>query len=152
LGAGAFHRAHQAVYTDDALAAAGGDWRIFGVSLRSTALRYAGGTGRALHRRRPQRGGDRARVVGSLAGVVAATREREAVLGAGAPSVRVVTMTVTEKAYGIDRAAGDVDVAQPFIAADLAAPRRLPRAVGVLVEGLRRPLCRGAAAVHRAVL
>ena len=30
LGAGAFHRAHQAVYTDDALARSGGGWRITG--------------------------------------------------------------------------------------------------------------------------
>ncbi|HBT01684.1 MAG TPA: mannitol dehydrogenase family protein, partial [Citreicella sp.] len=35
IGLGAFHKAHQAAYTEDALAAAGGDWRIFGVSLRS---------------------------------------------------------------------------------------------------------------------
>ena len=34
LGIGAFHRAHQAIYTDDALAQAGGDWGICGVSLR----------------------------------------------------------------------------------------------------------------------
>jgi fructuronate reductase len=35
IGFGAFHKAHQAVYTDEALAASGGDWRIIGVSLRS---------------------------------------------------------------------------------------------------------------------
>ena len=35
LGIGAFHRAHQAVYTDDAIAHAGGNWGICGVSLRS---------------------------------------------------------------------------------------------------------------------
>ena len=40
LGLGAFHRAHQAVYTDDALARDGGDWRIVGVSLRSTSIAY----------------------------------------------------------------------------------------------------------------
>ena len=34
LGIGAFHRAHQAVYTDAAIAAAGGDWGIVGVSMR----------------------------------------------------------------------------------------------------------------------
>ena len=38
LGIGAFHRAHQACYTDAALAAAGGDWRIIGASLRSVEL------------------------------------------------------------------------------------------------------------------
>ena len=35
LGMGAFHRAHQAVYTEDAIAAAGGDWGICGVTERS---------------------------------------------------------------------------------------------------------------------
>ena len=39
LGLGAFHRAHQAVYTDDALAAQAGDWAIAGVSLRSADVR-----------------------------------------------------------------------------------------------------------------
>src|SRR5688500_4538603 len=35
LGIGAFHRAHQAVYVDDRLAAGELDWAICGVSLRS---------------------------------------------------------------------------------------------------------------------
>jgi fructuronate reductase len=35
IGVGAFRKAYQAVYTDDALASEGGDWRIVGVSLRS---------------------------------------------------------------------------------------------------------------------
>ena len=39
LGIGAFHRAHQAIYTDDALAAAIGAWGICGVSLRSPEVR-----------------------------------------------------------------------------------------------------------------
>ncbi len=39
LGIGAFHRAHQAIYTDDALAHAGGAWGICGVSLRSPDVR-----------------------------------------------------------------------------------------------------------------
>ncbi|MGH6634182.1 MAG: mannitol dehydrogenase family protein, partial [Sphingopyxis sp.] len=35
IGIGAFHRAHQAVYTDDAMGAGDRDWGIIGVSLRS---------------------------------------------------------------------------------------------------------------------
>src|SRR6202012_2710172 len=38
LGIGAFHRAHQAVYTEDAIAAAGGDWGICGVTQRSSSV------------------------------------------------------------------------------------------------------------------
>src|SRR5258708_10792509 len=34
LGLGAFHRAHQAVYTEDALRSQGGDWGIVGASFR----------------------------------------------------------------------------------------------------------------------
>ncbi|MST33681.1 mannitol dehydrogenase family protein, partial [Acidimicrobiaceae bacterium USS-CC1] len=39
LGLGAFHRAHQAVLTEDAVAAAGGDWGICGVTQRSGTVR-----------------------------------------------------------------------------------------------------------------
>ena len=35
LGIGAFHRAHQAMYTDRAMSAGDRDWAICGVSLRS---------------------------------------------------------------------------------------------------------------------
>lgn len=38
LGIGAFHRAHQAVYTEDAVAAAGGEWGICGVTQRSRTV------------------------------------------------------------------------------------------------------------------
>lgn len=139
VGVGAFHRAHQAVYTDDALAAAGGDWRIRGVSLRSTE------TADALN---PQNGlytlivrdaaGDRARVIGSIAHAIAAAREPGAALAALVdPTTRIVTTTVTEKAYGIARGAG-VDPANPAIAADLADPRSPSGVIGLLVEALRR--------------
>jgi fructuronate reductase len=39
LGVGAFHRAHQAVYTDIALEQAWGHWGICGVSLRRPEIR-----------------------------------------------------------------------------------------------------------------
>src|SRR5207302_2775623 len=39
LGIGAFHRAHQAIYTDHALAQQRGAWGICGVSLRSPDVR-----------------------------------------------------------------------------------------------------------------
>ncbi len=41
LGIGAFHRAHQAVYTDDRLAAGENGWGIVGMSLRSPEVRAA---------------------------------------------------------------------------------------------------------------
>ncbi|MSU90720.1 mannitol dehydrogenase family protein [Rhodobacteraceae bacterium 2CG4] len=138
LGLGAFHKAHQAVYTDDALAASGGDWRITGVSLRSATAaqelapqdcRYA-----VLER---SVDGTRARVIGALAAALALSRDRAAVLAAlRAPATRIVSLTVTEKAYGIDRAGGGIDRAHPAIAADLADPRHPQGVAGLLVRAL----------------
>ena len=140
IGCGAFHRAHQAVYTDAALAASGGDWRILAVSLRSTGIVDALNAQDGLFTvvvRGP--GGPTAQVIGSIAGAIAAARDRDAVLAALAdPATRIVSLTVTEKAYGIDRAAGDVNPAHPAVEADLATPRQPVGVLGLLVEGLRR--------------
>jgi len=101
LGLGAFHRAHQAWCTDRALAASGGDWRIRAASLRSTdtvdELMLQDGLFSVLER---DAAGTRARVVGSLAGGIAAARDPQALERALAdPALRIVTLTVTEKAY-----------------------------------------------------
>lgn len=139
IGVGAFHRAHQAVYTDAALAQAGGDWRIAGVSLRSTGIVDALNAQNGLYAL-IERGaeGTRGRVIASIASAIAASRDREAVLEAlAAAGTRVVTLTVTEKAYGVDRAAMQVDPAHEAVAADLADPRRPVGVLGLLVEGLR---------------
>mgnify|MGYP001174095375 CR=1 FL=1 len=139
IGVGAFHRAHQAVYTDSALGHEGGDWRIEGISLRSTdiadALNPQDGLYTLIVRREE---GVSARVIGSIRRVIAAAREREAALAALAvPETRIASVTVTEKADGIERARGAVDTAHPAIAADLANPRAPVGVIGMLVEGLR---------------
>ncbi|WP_430791421.1 mannitol dehydrogenase family protein [Actinoplanes sp. G11-F43] len=106
LGLGAFHRAHQAVYTEAAVAASGGDWGIIGVAPRSRTI---------LDRLRAQDGlysvltvdgtGDRARAVGILGGFGHAAGDPHGVVAAIAdPGIRIVSMTVTEKAYRLDPA------------------------------------------------
>lgn len=140
IGLGAFHKAHQAVYTDSALGLAGGDWRITGVSLRSadvaSALNPQDGRYILLVR---DEAGDRARLIGSVAKVLVAPAGPEAVIEAiAAPATRIVTLTVTEKAYGIDRATGGLDLAHHAIARDLRNPEAPSGVVGFLVAGLRR--------------
>ncbi|GAB5508014.1 MAG: mannitol dehydrogenase family protein [Rhizobiaceae bacterium] len=139
FGVGAFHRAHQAAFTDDALAAAGGDWRIAGVSLRGTAVADALNQQDGLYTLIERDGANaRGRIVASIAHVIAATRDRRAPLEALlSPGVRVVTLSVTEKAYGIDRAAMTADVNHPAVAADLANPANPAGVLGLLVEALR---------------
>ncbi|UWP87568.1 mannitol dehydrogenase family protein [Dactylosporangium fulvum] len=106
LGLGAFHRAHQAVYTEEAIAAAGGDWGIVGVAPRSRAvldplleqdLLYSVLT---LDGTRAQ-----GRVCGALTGALHAASDPDAVVARIAdPDIRIVTLTVTEKAYRPDSA------------------------------------------------
>ncbi len=139
IGVGAFHRAHQAVYTDDALAASGGDWRITGISLRSVEIADSLNPQNGLYTliERSQTG-VQGRVIASVANVIAATRDRQAPLRAlAAAKTRLVTLTATEKAYGIDRAALGIDRKHPSIAHDLANPRNPKGVIGLLVEALR---------------
>ncbi len=101
LGLGAFHRAHQAVLTQRAMLAAGGDWSIAAVAQHSTKVRDA------LH---PQdnlftvttRAADHQEleVVGSIREVLLATQQPDRLTALlSAPDIHVVTLTVTEAGY-----------------------------------------------------
>ncbi len=138
LGIGAFHRAHQAVMTDDAIAKHGGDWRIIGVSLRSRALAQQLNEQSGLYtllERAPS--GTSARVVGAIDRVIAAdaTATLEALCAA---SIRVVTLTVTEKGYGVDRGTGLPDRSDTVVAADLKQPESPEGVLGLLVAAIKR--------------
>jgi fructuronate reductase len=140
LGLGAFHRAHQAVYTDAALARDFADWGIVGASLRSADIVHALTTQDCLHSviTRDSKG-ESARIVGSIVKAIAASEDREGLLSCLAdPAVRIVTLTVSEKAYGIDPKTGGLDPAHAAVAHDLANPHDPLGAIGLLVEGLAR--------------
>jgi len=144
LGLGGFHRAHMARYTHDLIAAdpAARDWGIIGAGLmpadRAThdALAPQDGLYTLVERDGVN---ERAAVIGSLAGLIHASDSTAALLDTIAdPAVRIVSLTVTEHGYCLDRATRRLDPAHPTIAHDLANPQ-LPRsAIGVLVEGYRR--------------
>ncbi|TWI29644.1 mannitol dehydrogenase family protein [Paracoccus sulfuroxidans] len=138
LGIGAFHRAHQAAMTDDALAASGGDWRITGVSLRSTGAAEAMTPQNGLYTL-IERGarGTSARVIAAIRDVIAA--DPAATLAALCdPLVRIVTLTVTEKGYGFDRINGGFDATHPAVRADLANPAAPSGVLGLLVAALKQ--------------
>jgi len=138
IGIGAFHKAHQAVYTDTALSI-GGDWRIIGVSLRSPDVAAALNPqdGRYLLITRDE-SGDTARMIASIDHVLVAHEDPEAVIAAIAdPATRIVTITVTEKGYGIDRGTSTLDLTHPAIAHDLRSDVPVGL-IGFLVAGLAR--------------
>jgi fructuronate reductase len=135
LGIGAFHRAHQAVYTEEAVAAAGGDWGIVAVAPRSTAVLEALAAQDRLFSVTTLPG-EGTRVIGAFSGLRHAAADPAAVVSSLAdPAVRVVTLTITEKGYLLDPVSGTLRI-DSELAADLATDRP-PRTVpGLLVRGL----------------
>jgi fructuronate reductase len=101
LGLGAFHRAHQAAYTDQAMAAGDRDWAITGVSLRSPQVHEALAPQDGLYTvTERDQSAQRTRVIGAIRDVLVAPREPAAVVAAiAARDTHVVTLTVTEKGY-----------------------------------------------------
>ena len=137
LGLGAFHRAHQAVYTEEAIAAAGGDWGIVGVAPRSAAVVADLAAQDRLFSVTTMSGtGAGTRVIGALAGVRHAAADPGGVVALLAdPAVRVVTLTVTEKGYRLDPATGQLTVDAALLA-DLTTARAPATVPGLLIRGL----------------
>lgn len=156
LGIGAFHRAHQAVYTELA-SAAGGDhrWGTFAVTGRSANV---------VEQLAPQdclygvltKSADRTslRVVGGIRDVVSGGAQQGAAMTAIArPGVHVVTLTITEKGYP-RTADGALALGTEPVTADLAvvasvlagrpAPHPTGTSVGLLAAGLARRFAGGA--------
>lgn len=139
LGLGAFHRAHQAVFTEEAAVLSGETrWGICGVSQRSASVRDQLAPQDGLYSVLTRGLGDPSvRVIGSIREVLTAPEDPDAVVARIAdPAVAVVTLTVTEKGYRA-AAQGGLDLTDPEIQADLAG--RPPRTVvGQLAAGLAR--------------
>ncbi|MEK1929449.1 MAG: mannitol dehydrogenase family protein [Pararhizobium sp.] len=140
IGFGAFHRAHQAVYTDTALAQTFGDWGIIGVSLRSLdAIRDLRAQDHLFSVISRGAASAEVRVIGSVIGGLSAMEDHETLLARLAdPAIRIVSLTVTEKAYGMDPLTGGLDHQHPAVAADLACPEAPTGVIGFIVEGLAR--------------
>ncbi|MBW7057266.1 mannitol dehydrogenase family protein [Paracoccus bogoriensis] len=137
LGLGAFFRAHGAIYVAEAMAASGGDWGIMGVSLQSAGTRdRLAPQGWAYTALELGPEGETPQVVTVLQGVLVAPEDPQAVLEAmAAPSVRIVSLTVTEKGYCHEPSTGRLNADHPDIRHDLDQP--LPKsAPGFLVRAL----------------
>lgn len=140
LGIGAFHRAHQAAFFDDALAAGDLRWGIVAASLRSPAVRDQMEPQDGLYTMLVRDGtAEQARVIGAVRQVLVAPEEPEALITAMAsPDTHIVTLTITEKGYKLDPATGALIEDDPQLAADLASLDRPQTAPGFIVAALAR--------------
>ena len=138
LGIGAFHRAHQAVYTDAAMALAGGDWGICGVSLKSATVRDQLATQDGLYTvRSVSQAGDAWRVIGSVREVLFAPQQMAEVIARIARAeTKIVSLTVTEKGYCANVGRREPLWDHPDLVHDLHHADQPVSLLGVLAAGL----------------
>jgi fructuronate reductase len=101
FGIGAFHRAHQAVYNDDAMNEGERDWGIIGVSLRSPDVAEQMNPQDGLYTLAVRTGeATNYRLIGSVQKVLVASEDPESVIEAiASPDTYILTFTITEKGY-----------------------------------------------------
>lgn len=128
FGIGAFHRAHQAWYTDACLNAGETGWGICGVSMRSATVAEQLNPQDGLYTLTERAGAKaKTRVIGAVREVLVAGRDHDAIVARlASPDCKIASFTVTEKGY-CRKADGSLDF-------DLAAGGFY----SVLMQGLKR--------------
>jgi mannitol 2-dehydrogenase len=148
IGVGGFHRAHQAVYTDDLLQfESESEWGLCGVGLlkhdaRMRDVLLSQDCLYTMVERSSQ--GDNARVIGSLVDFLYAPADPQRVIERmSSPSCRIVSLTITEGGYYVHQGTGEFDEKHPDIQHDLAHPSEPICSFGYLAEALNRRRTRG---------
>ncbi len=144
LGLGNFHRAHMARYTHDLMERRGDSrhWGIVGAGLLPADERMRDslvpqdGLYTLVERSAAE---EQVSVIGSLARIIYAGASSTELLEAiSRPEIRIVSLTVTENGYCLNRATKRLDPDHKLIRMDLANPAQPRSAVGVIVEAYRR--------------
>lgn len=151
LSVGNFHRAHQAAYVESCLADPGhAGWGICGIGVldgegeRAKALgfrRQDGLYGLSLF---PARAEPSSRVIGAMVDYLHAPDDPAAVVARLAdPTIRIVSMTITEGGYNLDEATGRFRLDAPGVVHDLANPQAPKTVFGLVASALERRRAEG---------
>ncbi len=149
VGVGGFHRAHQALYTDDLLnQGEDSQWGFCGVGLlkHDARIRDVMQSQDCLYTLVERSlAGDAARVIGSIVNFSFAPDDSQKVIEQMAsPATRILSLTITEGGYYIN-STGDLDAQHPDLQRDLANPHEPSCAFGYILEALDRRRIRGLA-------
>ena len=141
FGPGAFFRAFNVPYTENAMAAQGADdWGIIAVSLKSTSARDSlqpqGYVYTALEMGAQAR---TPRVINAIADILVAPEDPEAVINVLIdPAIKIASLTVTEKGYCHNPSTGRLDRQHPDIQHDLSSVAKPRSVLGFLVAAFDR--------------
>ena len=144
IGVGNFHRAHEEFFTNRLLEDADQqEWGIHGAMLLP-------GDERLYHALKKQNGEytltvcgrdgkDEVYHIGSLVQLDWAVENPEAILSAIADKqIRIITLTITEGGYNIEKSTGEFIMNNPAVQHDLLEPHTPQTTFGYVAEGLRR--------------
>lgn len=141
FGVGNFHRAHQAVYLDDLFNAGfDRDWAIIGAGvLPSDATMRAKLAAQDFLTTVVEQDNNRtgAHVTGAMIDYLEPGDVAGIVTRLADPSIRIVSLTITEGGYFIDPASGVFNPTHPDIVADAQNPAAPKTVFGLIVAGLK---------------
>ena len=147
IGFGAFHRAHQALFTDRLLNKGNSDWAICEVNIVGgeeliNDIRKQDHLYTVLEKGATSK---QAYIIGSVKeSLLAPIDGIEAILAKMAdPVIEIVSLTVTEKGYCMLPGGAGLDLNNQLIKSDLSSPTKPMSAPGVIVEALYRRMQRG---------
>jgi fructuronate reductase len=140
LGIGAFHRAHQAFYTEAVLNQFGGDWGIIGSSLRSASVRDQLVPQDCLYTLVERSSeGEKLQIIGAVTDTLVGPENPAALIASMTqPSIKIISLTVTEKGYCHDPATGNLNLNHPDILHDLQNLDKPVSAIGYLIAALKK--------------
>jgi fructuronate reductase len=141
IGLGAFHRAHQALYTSELIDQTDANWRICSINLF--------GEPNLIHDLKKQNNQYAVLERGTTRNHLKISKSiteclhpdvdgQQTILNKMAsPDVAIVSLTITEKGYCISPSTGDIDLNNALIKEDLLQPNKPRSAIGYIVEALR---------------
>lgn len=146
FGVGNFHRAHQAIYLDDLFnTGKGHDWAIIGAGVMPSdaAMRDKLAIQDFLTTVVEQDNNrTAARVTAPMIDIIAPGETAVLIEKLADPTIRIVSMTITEGGYFID-AAGHFNPAHPAIVEDSRNPDSPKTVFGLILAGLKERRARG---------
>jgi mannitol 2-dehydrogenase len=141
FGVGNFHRAHQAVYLDDLFnSGRDHDWALIGAGVLPSdeamraKLESQDWLTTVVEQDNNRTG---AHVTGAMIGYLKPGNAAATVAQLADPSIRIVSLTITEGGYFIDPASGVFNPGHPAIVADAADPGNAKTVFGLIIAGLR---------------
>ena len=149
IGVGAFHRSHEAVYTDKVLHHKGNNgWGICGIGLLEKDIEICNvlseQDGLYTLMIAGSDGNQTANVIGSIVECLYAPDNPDAVIEKLAtPDIRLISLTITEGGYNFNASTGEFQMDEPLIQWDLKNPGSPRTVFGYITQALKRRRNRG---------